>query len=110
MEQAVEFEPMDSIVFMLNTIANNIAQRNTNYITMLQNVSMFRASPTEPVNPFSQACFNLFMPFKTFTFDSFVFPLRNFWRRAWRQKHVARSEAESNPQAFIMFHVIVRIT
>ena len=59
---------------------------------------------------FSQACFNLFMPFKTFTFDSFVFPLRNFWRRAWRQKHVARSEAESNPQAFIMFHVIVRIT
>ena len=110
MEQAVEFEPMDSIVFMLNTIAKNIAQRNANYLTMLQNVSMFRASPTGPVNPFSQACFNLFMLFKTFTFDSFVFPLRNFWRRAWRQKHVARSEAESNPQAFIMFHVIVRIT
>ena len=55
MEQAVEFEPMDSIVFMLNTIANNIAQRNANYLTMLQTVSMFRASPTGPVNPFSQA-------------------------------------------------------
>ena len=55
MEQAVEFEPKDSVVFMLNTIANNIAQRNANYLTMLQNVSMFRASPTGSVNPFSQA-------------------------------------------------------
>ena len=111
MEQAVEFEPTDSVVFMLNTIANNIAQRNANYLTTLQNVSISISGFTNRlVNPFSQACFNLFMLFKTFTFDSFVFPLRNFWRRAWRQKHVARSEAESNPQAFIMFHVIVRIT
>ena len=93
MEQAVEFEPTDSVVFMLNTIANNIAQRNANYLMMLENVSISISGFTNrPVNPFSQACFNLFMLFKTFTFDSFiVFPLRNFWR----QQHVARSEAES---------------
>ena len=124
MEQAVEFEPTDSVVFMLNAIANNIAQRNADYLTIacvqtspisfvarrkacnkgnrrrlhagnlttLQNVSISISGFTNRlVNPFSQACFNLFMLFKTFTFDSFVFPLRNFWR----QKHVARSEAES---------------
>ena len=61
-------------------------------------------------NRVGQSFFSSFMPFKTFTFDSFVFPLRNVWRCAWRQKQVTRSEAESNPQAFIMFHVIVRIT
>ena len=92
MEEAVEFEPTDSVVFMLNTIANNIAQRNANYPTTPQNVSISISSFTNrPVNPFSQAFFNLFMIFKTFTFDSFVFPLRSFWR----QKHVTRSEAES---------------
>ena len=85
-------EPTDSVVFILNTIANNIAQRNANYLTTFQNVSISISGFTNRlVNPFSQACFNLFMLFKTFTFDSFVFPLRNFWR----QKHVARSEAES---------------
>ena len=95
MEQAVEFEPTDSVVFMLNTIANNIAQRNANYLTTLQKLNVFisiSGFTNRLVNPFSQACFNLFILFKTFTFDSLVFPLRNFWR----QKHVARSEAKQN--------------
>ena len=39
MEQ-FEFEPTDSAVFMLNTIANNIVQRNAHYLTTLQNVSI----------------------------------------------------------------------
>ena len=68
MEQAVEFEPTDSVVFMLNTIANNIAQRNANYLTTLQklNVSISISGFTnKKVNPFSQACFNLFMLFKS---------------------------------------------
>ena len=57
MEQAVEFEPTDSVVFMLNTIANNIAQRNANYLTTLQNVSIGISGFTNRlVNPFSQAC------------------------------------------------------
>ena len=85
MEQAVEFEPMDSVVYMLNTIANNIAQKNANYLTTPQNVSMFRASPTGPVNLFSQACFNLFMPFKIFT----------------RRQKRSRIE-QMMPQAFVM--------
>ena len=86
-------EPTDSVVFILNTIANNIAQRNANYLTTFQNVSISISDFTNRlVNPFSQACFNLFILFKTFTFDSLVFPLRNFWR----QKHVARSEAKQN--------------
>ena len=63
-------EPTDSVVFMLNTIANNIAQRNANYLTTFQNVSISISGFTNRlVNPFSQACFNLFMLFKTFTFD-----------------------------------------
>lgn len=53
------------LVFMLNTIANNIAQRNANYLTTLQNVSISISGFTNRlVNPFSQACFNLFMLLK----------------------------------------------
>ena len=80
MEQAVEFEPTDSVVFMLNTIANNIAQRNANYLTTLQNVSISISGFTNrPVNPFSQACFNLLCSLKpSHSTPSIVFPLRNF--------------------------------
>ena len=110
MEQAVEFEPTDSVVFMLNTIANNIAQRNANYLTTLQNVSIGISGFTNRlVNPFSQACFNLFMLFKTFTFESFVFSSSEFLAtKAPRQKR-SRIE-EIMPQAFVMFYVIVRLT
>ena len=66
MDQAVEFEPTDSAVFILNTIANNIGQRNAHYLTTLQNVSISILGFTnKKVNPFSQACFNLFMLFKS---------------------------------------------
>ena len=66
MDQAVEFEPTDSAVFILNTIANNIGQRNAHYLTTLQNVSISISGFTnKKVNPFSQACFNLFMLFKS---------------------------------------------
>ena len=108
MEQAVEFEPTDSLVFMLNTIANNIAQRNANYLTTLQNVSISISGFTNrPVNPFSQACFNLFMLFKTFTFDSFDrFSSSEFLATKARCQKRNRIE-EMMPQAFVMFHVIV---
>ena len=65
--QAVEFERTDSVVFMLNTIANNIAQRNANYLTTLQklNVSTSISGFTNRlVNPFSQACFNFLCSLK----------------------------------------------
>ena len=113
MEQAVEFEPTDSVVFMLNTIANNIAQRNANYLTTLQklNVSISISGFTNRlVNPFSQACFNLFMLFKTFTFDSFHrFSSSEFLATTARRQKRSRIE-EMMPQAFVMFHVIIRIT
>ena len=98
MGQAVTFEPTDSAVFMLNTIANNIAQRNAT----LQNVSISVSGFTNrPISPFSQACFNPFILFKTFTFDSFVFPSRNFWR----QKHVARVKQNRSNDAASLCHV-----
>ena len=111
MEQAVEFEPTDSVVFMLNTIANNIAQRNANYLTTLQNVSIGISGFTNRlVNPFSQACFNLFMLFKTFTFDSFDrFSSSEFLATKARRQMRSKIK-ELMLQAFVMFRVIVRIT
>ena len=104
MEQAVEFEPTDSVVFMLNTIANNIAQRNANYLTTLQNVSIGISGFTNRlVNPFSQACFNLFMLFKTFTFDSFDrFSSSEFLATKARRQKRSRIE-EIMAQAFVMY-------
>ena len=113
MEQAVEFEPTDSVVFMLNTIANNIAQRNANYLTTLQklNVSISISGFTNRlVNPFSQACFNLFMLFKTFTFDSFDRFSSSEFLATKAPRHMRSKIKEMMPQAFVMFRVIVRIT
>ena len=102
MEQAVALEPADSAVLMLNTIANNVAQRNVNHLTKFQNVSISISGFTnKPVNPFSQACFNLFIVFKTFTLDSFVFPLRN----CWRPKHVTRVKQNRSNDAASLCHV-----
>ena len=67
MEQAVEFEPTDSAVFILNTIANNIAQRNANYLTTLQKLNVFisiSGFTNRLVNPLSQACFNFLCSLK----------------------------------------------
>ena len=111
MEQAVEFEPTDSVVFMLNTTGNNIAQRNANYLTTLQNVSISILGFTiRPVNPFSQACFNRFMLLKTFTFNSFDrFSSSQFLATKARRQMRSKIK-EMMPQAFVMFRVIVRIT
>ena len=113
MEQAVEFEPTDSVVFMLNTIANNIAQRNANYLTTLQklNVSIsISGFNNRLVNPFSQACFNLFMLFKTFTFDSFDHFSSSEFLATKARRQMRSKIKEMMPQAFVMFRVIVRIT
>ena len=106
MEQAVEFEPTDSVVFMLNTIANNIAQRNANYLTTLQklNVSISISGFTNRlVNPFSQACFNLFMLFKTFTFDSFDRFSSSEFLATKAHRQMRSKIKEMMPQAFVMF-------
>ena len=95
MEQAVEFEPTDSVVFMLNTIANNIAQRNANYLTTLQNVSISISGFTNRlVNPFSQACFNFLCSLKPSHSSEFL-------ATKARQKR-SRIE-EIIPQAFVMY-------
>ena len=104
-------EPTDSVVFMLNTIANNIAQRNANYLTTLQNVSIGISGFTNRlVNPFSQACFNLFILFKTFTFDSLVFRFGIFGDKSMSPDQKRSRIEEIMPEAFVMFYVIVRIT